>query len=66
MTDFGLFKNFIITQDVRAQFRVEAFNVFNETNFTGIGTAISTPAQFGRILSAADPRQVQMALKITF
>ncbi len=47
ITDFGLFKNFVITQGVRAQFRLEAFNVFNETNFTGIGTAISTPAQFG-------------------
>jgi hypothetical protein len=66
LTDFGLFKNFIITEGVRAQFRIEAFNLFNETNFTTIGTAISTPAQFGRILSAADPRQVQMAFKVTF
>jgi hypothetical protein len=66
VTDLGLFKNFIITEGIRAQFRLEAFNFFNETNFTTIGTAISTPAQFGRILSAADPRQVQMAFKVTF
>ena len=66
ITDFGLFKNFIITQGIRAQFRVEAFNLFNETNFTTIGTAISTPAQFGRILAAADPRLVQLGFKVTF
>ena len=66
ITDLGLYKNFIITQGVRAQFRIEAFNAFNETNFTTIGTAISTPAQFGRILGAAEPRLVQLGFKLTF
>ena len=66
VTDVGLFKNFVITDRVRAQFRLEAFNVFNETNFTGVGTALSTPASFGRLLSAADPRLVQMGFRVTF
>jgi len=66
ITDFGLYKNFVITQGVRAQFRLEAYNVFNETNYTTVGTTLSTPAQFGRVLAAADPRLVQMGFKVTF
>ena len=66
LTDVGIFKNFVITSQVRAQFRFEAFNVFNETNFTGVGTAFSTPATFGRITTAAEPRQVQIGMKVTF
>ena len=49
-----------------AQFRLEAFNVFNETNFSGVGTVLSTPAQFGRVLTATDPRLVQMGLRFSF
>lgn len=66
VTDLGLFKNFVFTNRVRGQFRLEAFNAFNETNFTGVGTVFSTPASFGRLLSAADPRLVQMAFRVTF
>jgi hypothetical protein len=66
ISDFAVFKNFVITGRVKAQARLEAFNVFNETNFTGIGTVISTPAQFGRILSAADPRLIQLGFRMTF
>lgn len=66
VTDLGLFKNFVITDRVKAQFRLEAFNAFNETNFTSIGTAFSTPASFGRILSAADPRLIQAGFRVTF
>jgi len=31
-----------------------------------VGTTLSTPAQFGRILAAADPRLIQMGFKVTF
>jgi hypothetical protein len=48
-TDLALFKNFAVNNQVRMQFRLEAFNVLNETNFTGVGTAFSTPATFGRL-----------------
>lgn len=47
------------------QFRAEAFNATNTANFGVPNTAIGTPAA-GRIVSAADPRRVQFALKYMF
>ena len=38
--DIGLFKNFNITERVRVQYRAEAFNAFNNTNFGNPGGTI--------------------------
>ena len=65
ISDIGLFKNFVVTDRVRMQARIEAFNVFNETNFTAVGTVLGTPT-FGRLTTAAEPRLVQLGLKVTF
>jgi hypothetical protein len=78
--DFSVFKNFGITERVRAQFRVEIFNLFNFVNYgTGqqglIGNNVSG-SNLGTIASTYDvgfgapgigpgaPRNVQLALKI--
>lgn len=66
LVDLALFKGFALPGRVRAQIRIEAFNVFNITNFGNPGTAFSTPATFGRITSALDPRLVQLGFKVTF
>lgn len=65
ITDLALFKNFVVSERVRLQYRLEAFNVFNHPNFTGVGTVLGTPT-FGRLTSAAEPRLVQMGVKVTF
>jgi hypothetical protein len=44
---------------------VEAFNVFNRTNFGLPDNFIGSPT-FGQILSAGNPRRVQLALKLLF
>jgi hypothetical protein len=49
----------------RIQFRVEAFNVLNKTNFRGPNGNRST-AGFGTITSTYDARQLQLGLKLTF
>ena len=47
------------------QFRVEAFNVFNHTNFDQIDTDLFDDT-FGRALSTHNPRQMQLGLKMNF
>jgi hypothetical protein len=67
-TDLALLKDFRITETKAAQFRLETFNVFNHTQFFGPAAVqgnIDSPL-FGTVVKAADPRRVQLALKITF
>ncbi|MCU1261793.1 MAG: TonB-dependent receptor, plug, partial [Bryobacterales bacterium] len=63
--DLGLFKNFQVSERYRVQFRSEFFNLPNHTRFQNPVTTV-TGAGFGQILSANDPRIVQLALKIFF
>jgi hypothetical protein len=39
--DTGLFKNFYVTESAHFEFRAEAFNVFNHTQWSGINNNIS-------------------------
>ncbi len=72
--DMSLFKNVPITERWKAQLRVEAYNLFNHTQFTTINTSAqfnpTTGAQtngtFGQYTAAANPRQLQLALRIWF
>ena len=72
--DFSLFKNFKIRERTQLQFRAETFNTPNHVNLlapnTTFGANLNSPgntnALFGRITTAADPRKVQFALKLTF
>jgi hypothetical protein len=59
-----------LTKTVRAgtnniQFRWEIFNVINYVNYNAPTTALNS-ANFGKILSAGDPRIMQFALKLDF
>ncbi len=47
------------------QFRWEIFNVINYVNYNAPTTALNS-ANFGRILSAGDPRIMQFAFKVDF
>jgi len=46
-------------------FRVDAFNAFNHTNFTGVQATMSS-GQFGQLTSAAPARVLQMTARIDF
>ena len=63
--DTGLFKNTPINEKINTQFRAEFFNVFNRTNFNDPGPTVRS-GNFGRILSARDPRIIQLGFKVTF
>jgi hypothetical protein len=66
--DLALLKTFKFTESKSFQFRLEAFNAFNHSNFFGpaaVNGDISS-ALFGQVVSAAPPREVQIALKFLF
>jgi hypothetical protein len=67
--DMSLNKSFYFTEDVRFQFRVEAFNVFNtplfgspDTNATGQNFGVLNPNNGQRNI----PRQLQLGFKFLF
>jgi hypothetical protein len=67
-TDLALQRIFQIREATALQFRLEAFNVFNHTQFFG-PTAVSGDVDnslFGHVINAMPPRLVQLALKLTF
>jgi hypothetical protein len=75
--DFSVFKNFGITERVKAQFRVEIYNIFNFVDYAGDALANNVSgSNLGQISATYDvgfgapgigpgaPRNVQLALKI--
>jgi hypothetical protein len=62
--DAGLSRTFDITERHRLEFRAEANNVLNHTNFDNPTNTLG--ATFGRITSADDPRVMQFAVKYIF
>ena len=63
--DISLFKNIALTETQRLQFRFEVFNFINHPNFDAPNAQFGT-AQFGRILSAGEARELQFAVRYSF
>jgi hypothetical protein len=63
--DLGLSRTFKITEARNIQFRWEVFNVPNRLNANAPITTLND-ANFGKILSAQNPRIMQFALKYVF
>jgi hypothetical protein len=63
-------KNIKITERLNTQIRMDAFNVFNHTNFNAFGSLASTSSLFGQISTASggvrDPRLIALGAKLTF
>jgi hypothetical protein len=80
--DLSLYKNIPFGDRFNAQFRIEIFNLFDETNWfdvdnnwdgtlafdDAVTTVVSSSAQpnFGLARRARDPREIQFGLKLTF
>jgi hypothetical protein len=64
--DLGLHKNFGLgRENTRLEVRVEAFNLFNRTNF-GPANGNRSSSAFGTISSAFPARQIQLGVKLHF
>ncbi len=67
--DMSFFKNFQVTERIKAQFRAESFNFANHINFANPSTCVDCPGSAGRItemLRSATPRQWQFALRLEY
>lgn len=63
--DMALSKNTRLFERLNTQFRVESFNLFNHTNFSTVGTTI-TSSLYGRVTGTRDPRILQLSAKFLF
>jgi len=64
--DMGLFKNFLIKEKLKAQYRLEALNATNTPLFYGPNVSFGS-STFGKITSQANfSRELQMALRFSF
>ena len=69
--NMSLFKNFNFTERTRLEFRADAFNIWNHTQFIGnvqqggIDTNLGD-SNFGAVTAASDPRIFQLGLKLVF
>jgi hypothetical protein len=63
--DVALSRTFPIWEKRTLQFRAEAFNLPNHVNFNTPVAALNS-GTFGQIQAAADPRIVQLAMKLVF
>ena len=78
--DTGLFKNFYVTETANFEFRAEAFNIFNHTQFNGVKNSVSCyggannsagdasclDQSFLHPSGAHNPRILQLGLKFIF
>ena len=72
--DLSLFKKFNLRSEKRTlEFRAEAFNAFNHTQFNAIGTTANfdaagaqNNASFGTVTTARDGRKMMFGLKFSF
>jgi len=63
--DFVLGKTWAITGARRLELRWEVFNLLNRANFD-LPNRIFGNANFGRVFSAKDPREMQIGIRLTF
>jgi hypothetical protein len=63
--DVSFIKKTAFTERVNLQFRAEFFNLFNHSQFSGVGTGFGS-GTFGQVTSARNPRVSQLGLRLTF
>jgi hypothetical protein len=63
--DIAVSRIFAVREHIRLEVRSEFFNVLNHTNFNNPTGTLSSQ-NFGVLLSSADPRILQFAMKLTF
>ena len=63
--NMALYKTFNIAEKAHLEFRAEAFNTFNHTNPNNPNTTLGN-ANYGKVTGAADPRILELAMRLKF
>jgi len=65
--NLALFKSFLFNEDrgSRLEIRIESFNTWNHTQFSGVSTSKSA-GNFGQVTGVQDPRNLQLGLKLYY
>lgn len=78
VTDFSVNKTWTFKERYGAEFRAEAFNVFNDTEYDVPSANLGAPASFGKsgatpdvnkgnpLVGSGGPRAIQLALRLSF
>jgi hypothetical protein len=64
--DMSLAKVVRLGEGRQLELRGDAFNVFNNTQFAGVGSSFFTPSTFGRVTSARNERNLMVGARIQF
>jgi hypothetical protein len=64
--DASLHKTFRLYERMNLEFRADAFNPFNHTEFGTIGKTLTTPAQFGKVTGAKNARNLMLGLRMAW
>ena len=64
--DCSVSKRFVFGERLSLNAAVEAFNIFNRTQFDVPELFADQPSTFGKVLSARAPRQIQLALRLNW
>ena len=71
--DLAVFKNVSVSHGARLQFRLESYNAFNHSQFTGVDNNARFDAAgnqvnqaFGQYIAAAPARRLVLGLKFYF
>ncbi|MCZ2078198.1 MAG: hypothetical protein LC130_24770 [Bryobacterales bacterium] len=63
--DLSFSKRTDLRENIALQFRAEFFNLFNHTQWSGVGSTLAA-GTFGQVTSARDPRITQFGLRLLF
>ena len=64
--DMSFAKIIKIKEKQQLQIRADGFNIFNHTQFATVGTSFFTPATFGKVTAARDPRSFMVGARLQF
>ncbi len=64
--DWSFAKSFRVSERISTQMRGDFFDLLNTPHFNAPGSSVASTSTFGKITSAADPRIVQISLRVRF